>query len=80
VLSGNADGGLRQHAEQLGRESLTRSPVLQTNDAAISRINFSQPELDFFSDNGGRVITFESKPSDVGLFVVVALDLHQSGS
>jgi hypothetical protein len=77
LLAGNAHGWLRQHSHQLGRESLARSPVLQSNDAAIARINFSQPDLDFFSDDRGRVVSLEPKPRDIGLPVVVALDLHR---
>ena len=64
-------------AIQYHHEVLACAPVLEPDDAALCRIELAQSELGLLGDDRGRVLALEAKPGDVGLLVVVAVDLHR---
>lgn len=72
----HADRRLGKHPEQLRRQGFARLPVLEGDDLARHRIRLAQPEVDLLTPDACGVIALEAKPGDVGLAIVVAVDLY----
>src|SRR5215471_282301 len=51
-------------------------PVLQADDVACFGINVAETGLNLLADHGRTVVALEAEPGDVGVGVVVTVDLH----
>jgi hypothetical protein len=51
-------------------------PVLETDDVAAGWVDLAQADVDLLGDDCRGVVALESQPRDVGLWVIVPVDLH----
>jgi transposase len=73
----------RKHSEQVSRKPLTRAPILETDDVAVRRIEFSQPEVHLLRDDRRRVVALvgssSASPSKAALEVDLLDGLKRIG-
>jgi integrase len=74
--AGDAHRRRRQHRQQLVRQRLARTPELETDDLSCRRVEVAQAPGRLLGHDGAAVVALEAQPGDVGVAVVVAVDLH----
>lgn len=75
----HADRRRRQHRQQLARQRLARAPELEADDLPRRGVQIAQAPGRFLGDDGAAVVALGAQPGDVGVAVVVAVDLRQIG-
>jgi hypothetical protein len=74
-LARDGDRRRREHLQQICWQCFAGMPVLEPDEAAVARIVFTESEFGFCGDDGAWVVALEAQPCDVGMLVVVAVDL-----